>query len=288
MYHTQTGRRSGDPTTPKRLLTFVVTTFAATWLAYVPLILGHVEPKSATGILILILGGGAPSLTAVVLSARWEGRDGLRRLWRGGTKWRVPGLWYLAILALPGLASGAAWAVAAAQGAQTTFNPWIPALVSGLLAGLLEEFGWTGYAFPLLQSRYGFLRAGVATGVIVALWHVPFFLIPGTTQSASSFPVFVLLVIVVRIVFGWVYNGTGGSILFAVLLHAFGNALPEVLNRGPMTVDAPTATEVFIYSAAAWIAVLSTRRHMAIPLESSPSNQLTGYPGHAGEDHEQR
>jgi membrane protease YdiL (CAAX protease family) len=281
MYDSQTNRRSGSPTTPKRLLTFIGATFAATWLAYLPLILGHIDLRSPAGILLIIVGGGAPSLTAVVLSAVFQGRDGLKRLWRGGTKWRVPAVWYLVILALPGLASGAAWAVAAAQGAQTTFNPWIPALVSGLLAGLLEESGWTGYAFPLLQSRYGFLPAGVATGVIVALWHVPFFLIPGTTQSASSLPVFVLLVIGIRIVMGWVYNGTGGSILFAVLLHAIGNASAEILNRGPMTTDAPTLTEVFVYSTAAVLAVLSTRRHVAL----TPSHRLTQFPmHHARED----
>jgi uncharacterized protein len=270
MYHSLTKRHDGNPSTPKRLLAFVVITFTVTWLAYLPLILGRVDARSPAGILILILGGGAPSLTAVVLSARREGRAGLSRLWRGGRKWRVPGVWYLAVLAIPGLASGAIWAVTAAQGAQTTFNPWIPALVSGLLAGLLEEFGWTGYAFPLLQSRYGFLRAGVTTGVIVALWHAPFFLIPGTTQSTSSFPLFVVLVIAVRIVFGWVYNGTGGSILFAVLLHAVGNALPEVLNRGPMSVDAPILAEVFVYSTVAVIAVVSSRRHTTASVPSNP------------------
>jgi uncharacterized protein len=270
MYHSRTKRHDGSPSTLKRLLAFVVTTFTVTWLAYLPLILGRVDARSPAGILILILGGGAPSLTAVALSARWEGRAGLSRLWRGGTKWRVPGVWYVTLLAIPGLASGAMWAVTAAQGAQTTFNPWIPALVSGLLAGLLEEFGWTGYAFPLLQSRYGFLRAGIATGVIVALWHVPFFLIPGTTQSTSSLPVFVVLVIAVRIVFGWAYNGTGGSILFAVLLHAAGNALPEVLNRGPMSVDAPSLAEAIVYSTVAVIAVVSSRRQRTAVVPNDP------------------
>ena len=281
MYHSQTKGRGSSPSTTRQLLTFVVVTFAATWLAYLPLVLGRIEPNSPAGILVLILGGSAPSATAFVLSARWEGRAGVRRLWRGGTKWRVPAVWYLALLALPGLVSAAVWAVTAAQSAQTTFNPWIPALVSGLLAGLLEEFGWMGYAFPLLQSRYGFLRAGIATGVIVALWHVPFFFIPGTSQSMSSFPMFVLLVIVIRIVFGWVYNGTGGSILLAVLLHAVGNALPEIFNRGPMTADAPTATEILVYSAAAVAAVLINRRHTTAHV---PSN----LPIPAREDAQQR
>jgi membrane protease YdiL (CAAX protease family) len=64
-------------------------------------------------------------------------------------------------LIIPGLAWGAAWAVAAAVEAEPPpVNPLLPALISGLLAGMLEEFGWSGFAFPALQACYGFLRAG--------------------------------------------------------------------------------------------------------------------------------
>lgn len=64
---------------------------------------------------------------------------------------------------------------------------------------MLEEFGWSGLAFPALQARYGFLRAGAAMGCIVAVWHLPFFFTPGTTQSRSSFLVFLLTVVPARI-----------------------------------------------------------------------------------------
>jgi hypothetical protein len=106
--------------------------------------------------------------------------DGVQGLWRGGTRWRVGARWYAAVLVVPGLAWGAASAVAAALGAEPpAFNPLVPALISGLLAAMLEEFGWSGLAFPTLQARYGFVRAGVAVGCIVAVWHLPFFLTPG-------------------------------------------------------------------------------------------------------------
>jgi membrane protease YdiL (CAAX protease family) len=85
-------------------------------------------------------------------------------------------------LVTPGLAWGAASAVAAALGAEPpAFDPLVPALISGLLAGMLEEFGWSGLAFPTPQARYGFVRAGVAVGCIVAVWHLPF-LRPGRSS----------------------------------------------------------------------------------------------------------
>ena len=45
-------------------------------------------------------------------------------------------------------------------------------LIFGLLAGLLEEFGWSVFAFPALQARFGLLGAGAAVGVIMAVWHL--------------------------------------------------------------------------------------------------------------------
>jgi membrane protease YdiL (CAAX protease family) len=243
-----------------RLAVFLIATFTTTWLAFLPMILGGADRESALGNLLLLLGIGAPSITAFLVSAVIDGREGIRRMWRGGRRWRVGGAWYAAVLLVPGLANGAAWTVAAALGLQTPFNPWLPALISGLLAGILEEYGWSGFAFPILQARYGLLRAGAAMGVIVAVWHLPFFLLPGTTQSVSSFPLFLLTLMAARIIFGWVYNGSGGSILLTVLLHASGNAWSETLGRGPATVDAPGLTETLVYSAAAAAVLLTTRR----------------------------
>jgi membrane protease YdiL (CAAX protease family) len=245
---------------PLLAVVFLAVTFALTWAAFLPLILRRTHAESTAGILLLVLGIGAPSITALVLVALSAGREGVRELWRGGTRWRVGVRWYAAVLIIPGLAWGAASAVAAAVGAEAPpVNPLIPALVSGLLAGMLEEFGWSGLAFPALQARYGFLRAGVAMGCIVAVWHLPFFFTPGTTQSRSSFLVFLLTLIPARIIFGWIYNGSGGSILLTVLLHASGNAWSEVLGQGPAVADAAGLTVMLVFWVVA-IGVLLKHR----------------------------
>jgi membrane protease YdiL (CAAX protease family) len=254
------GRRGVEPATPARLVVFLVATLTSTWLAFLPMILGRIDRTSPAGFFLLLVGIGAPSITAFVLSAVHDGRAGVTRLRRAGIRWRVRGGWYVAILVIPGLAFGGSWAVGVATGAPTTVNPLVPALISGLLAGLLEEFGWSGFAFPSLQARFGFLQAGAAVGVIVAVWHLPFFLLPGTTQNASSFVMFLVTLIAARIVFGWVYNGSGGSILLAVLLHASGNTWSETLGRGPATIDGRGLTEALVFCVAALAAILNTRR----------------------------
>jgi hypothetical protein len=71
------------------VVVFLAVTFALTWLAFLPLILRRTHAESTTGTLLLVLGIGAPSITAFVLAALSAGREGVRGLWRGGTRWRV-------------------------------------------------------------------------------------------------------------------------------------------------------------------------------------------------------
>jgi CAAX protease family protein len=254
------------------LVVFVVATLTMTWLAFLPIIMGLVERTSVAGWSLLLLGASAPSLTAFVLSAARDGWVGVRRLGRAGTRWRVNIGWYLAILTIPGLAYGGSWAVGVATGVSPVFNSLVPALISGLLAGLLEEFGWSGFAFPALQARFGFLRAGAAVGVIIAVWHLPFFLLPGTTQSTSWFAMFLVILVAARVVFGWVYSGSGGSVLLAILLHASGNAWNEVLSQGPAaaTASATAWTQTGVFAIAALVGVWMIRRRASRLEEHRP------------------
>ncbi|MGH2773855.1 MAG: CPBP family intramembrane glutamic endopeptidase [Actinomycetota bacterium] len=257
---TRTARPEVNPSLGPVII-FLICTFALSWMAFLPLILERAHPESTTGAILLpLLGIGAPTLTAFVLVALSSGRKGVGGLWRAGVRWRTGARWYAIVLILPGLAFGTSWLVASGWGGDTSqFNPWIPAIVSGLLAGLLEEYGWSGFAFPRLQARFGFLRAGITMGFVVAFWHLPLFFTPGQPQSDFSFLPFLLTLIAVRILFGWVYNGTGGSVLLTVLLHASGNAWSEILPLRPTHLDAAWLAEILVFGVAAVIVVVKFR-----------------------------
>jgi uncharacterized protein len=232
---------------------FLLATFALTWLMFLPVILGLADPESPAGLIFLpLVGIGAPSIMAFVLTGLSRGRKGVGELWRGGRRWRVGLSWYAIVVLLPCLASTVAW-VAHAGLSVPAFGPWAPALISGLLAGILEEFGWSGFAFPRLQKIYGFVPAGLAMGFIVALWHLPLFFTQGQPQEEFEFVPFLLTLIVIRFLFGWVYNGSGGSILLLILLHASGNFWSELLPLGPPAVDAAWMGEISVYGVAAAI-----------------------------------
>ena len=81
---------------------------------------------------------------------------------------------------------------------------------------------------------------------------------PGQPQSNFSFVPFLLTLIPARILFGWIYNVTGGSVLLAVLLHASGNAWSEILPLGPTALETAWP-EMIVFAIAAVIVVLKHR-----------------------------
>jgi MYXO-CTERM domain-containing protein len=80
---------------------------------------------------------------------------------------------------------------------------------------------------------------------------------------------FLLILIAARIVFGYLYNVSGGSILLAILLHAFANTWSETLGTGSDNADAAGLTKLGVLTVAALAAVWLTRRR-ASRLEERP------------------
>jgi membrane protease YdiL (CAAX protease family) len=88
-----------------------------------------------------------------------------------------------------------------------------------LTDGLGEEAGWRGFALPRLLRRLPSLSAGVVLGAIWACWHLPLIWTDGATLQGAS-PWVLLLELPARsVVFTWIFRGTEGSALLAILLH---------------------------------------------------------------------
>ena len=263
---------------PRALAAFLVLAFGLSWLALLPVIVGAVSPTTTAGKVFLpLVAIGSPGIAAFVVAGLFAGRAGISALLRAGGRWRVRIRWYAVVVLLPLVAYGLALAAQFGSTGQfpaldLSVETWIAAVVSGLLAGTLEEFGWSGVAFPALLDRFGLLLAGIATGVIVALWHLPLFFISTQPQSTFSFLPFLLTLMAVRILFGWVYVGAGGSVLLCVLFHASGNAWSEVLPVPRPDFTAAWLAETAVFTIAA-VAVLTQRRGRS--RRSLPSNLTT-------------
>ena len=101
----------------------------------------------------------------------------------------------------------------------------------GALCWILgERAGEAGYALPRLQTRYGALTASIILGLFWGCWHLPAWLLPGSTQAGLSFPVFLVSVVATSVIFTWLYNSTGGSLLLIIVLHT----IFDILHDRPM------------------------------------------------------
>jgi uncharacterized protein len=243
---------------------FFVLTFGFSWAIWLPKVLA--ARGLSTGLEGLPeVGAFGPTIAAVVLVYLHGGSRGVKRLLGrvldAGFGWR----WYLAALLLFPAITLFALAVAMTVGETPTF-PWtgqavvLPiAFVYVLLLGgpLQEEFGWRGYALEPLQERLGALGAGTLLGVIWGLWHLPWFYMPSMTiYYQRPFIGFLVSITLLSVAMTWIYDGTGGSLLAMVLVHASFNWSHAMFPA----LETETGGTVFLLAMVVLVAAI-VRRH---------------------------
>lgn len=167
----------------------------------------------------------AQLVPAVLVTAAADGRAGVHDLVRRVFRWRVhPGWYVVAFLALPAAVVG----VAVAFG----FEPSTPMLAAYLaqlavlpLVNLWEETAVMGVIQARLIASRGPVVAAVLTGLVFGLYHLPLQLGQPFGDAALAMAVILVLAVLLRFVAGWLYTGTGGSILLVAGLHASFNAV---------------------------------------------------------------
>jgi len=90
-----------------------------------------------------------------------------------------------------------------------------------LFFGLGEEFGWRGFALPLLQARFSERNAALVLTVLWAAWHMPLFLYrPGyTSMDAAGIFGWIFSLLTGSVLLSFLYNRSGGSILVCAVFH---------------------------------------------------------------------
>lgn len=216
----------------RSLLRFFLLTYALTWVCFISVVKMSHAPRPtapATAILsgsLLLLGTFAPALMALAVTARDEGRRGVRILLRRMIQWQVGWRWYLfAVAYMPAVKLSVALIYRLMTGAWPRFgtDSWYIIALAIIISTPVqagEEIGWRGYALPRLAGRFGFARASLILGLIWACWHLPLFFVPGADKYGQSFPVWTLQVVALSVAITWLYAGAGGSLLLTMLMHS--------------------------------------------------------------------
>jgi membrane protease YdiL (CAAX protease family) len=213
-------------------------------------------------IALFIIGGFVPSLVALILTASRQGRAGLakmgRRIIAVGLGWR----WYLALVLAIALPTAGQLLIIHALGGSFPYGQFLAQLGSLLplivLGPLSEELGWRGYALDRLQSRWNAWISGTVLGVLWALWHLPLFYMPGTSQHESQLPFvgFLVGITALSILFTWLHNNTGGSLFTALLFHWLFTYSSQVVSTSVTRTPAFNALEYLPYIVAALLVVI--------------------------------
>jgi membrane protease YdiL (CAAX protease family) len=108
-----------------------------------------------------------------------------------------------------------------------------------------EEPGWRGFALPRLQARFNALGATLILGAMWAVWHAPLFVLPIEVYEGLHFAL--------SVTYTWLYNGTSGSVLLAMVLHGVTNlfllwypAKENALPQGALVAAAGIAAMIIV------------------------------------------
>ena len=252
-------------------LTYFVLTFIFTWgcmaLAVYPDGFPITDEKFETaGVLVYVAMLVGPSGAGLLLTGLLDGRAGFRELLSRLGSWRVGARWYAVALAatplmITTILLGLSLLSSEFQPPIFTSNRKLAlvlsAVVAGLVVGIFEELGWTGFAVPRLKQRYGVLNTGLIVGFVWGAWHfLPFW---KSETFSATFPLVLLLgqlfswLPPYRILMVWVYDRTE-SLLVSVLMHA---SLMAGLNAlVPAELSGTTLlTWILAWAAALWVIV---------------------------------
>lgn len=220
----------------REVVTFFALTLALSWVVWIPGAVGIVEYGPLVLGVSIAVGGFGPLVAAAIVT--WLAGDSLRA-WAGQVlRWRVRPRWYLAAVGIPLVVIAATTIVYVALGnplGQSEILQQIPIYALPLIHGISmvsvffvgggqEELGWRGFALPRLLEQFNAVTASLVIGAVWAVWHLPLFVLEGTSQFGGAFVPYLISLLALSILFTWLYRGTGRSVLLAMILHASHNA----------------------------------------------------------------
>ncbi len=204
--------------------------FGLTWgVGLVALLLGDIRPGGGAPLHPLhYLAAFGPTIAGIVMTARVDGRIGLRRLFARLIPRPSSWPWYVAVVVGFPLANLLAAKVIAPE-SLAALPPW-PRMVMMLPLTLVtdtgplgEEFGWRGFALPRMLTLRSPFGAAVLLGIIWWAWHLPTFFIPALSQSHLSIPLFLVNSVALSVIMTWCFVRTNGDLLLMLLVHTAAN-----------------------------------------------------------------
>lgn len=267
------------------VLTYSALTFAISWGGmFIAVVLGGIPANEEQSAMLLVFSYIAmligPSLGGLLLTGAIDGKVGFRELASRLSNWRVGVRWYaIALLVAPLLI------VATLLALSLISSDFLPRLytekdkaflfqfsiVAGIMVGVFEELGWTGFVLPKLRLQYSTLKSGIIIGLIYAVWNSPVvFWVSTATGTAGSLPMVIFMPAVLftwlpayRVLMVWVYEHTE-SLLLIMLMHVSLIAFWRIFTPLILT-GAALVIYYLVFTATVWIINAVALRWKTLP-----------------------
>lgn len=227
-----------DPHSARFPFRFFFITFIWSWLLWTPLVLGSskiipVSDKllSSLTVLLITLGAFGPLAGALFVLHKEKGKGSSRKYLQSFLDFNLGWQAYFMPIIIFGGSTFIAWFFPELFGEKRlsmllpSIWVFIPCLLFMIfLGGGQEEFGWRGYALPLLENKFGLWFANIILGIIWACWHIPLWFITGTNQTYMNFGGFIFLMVGYSFILSWIRKISGNRPFSGLYAHGLSNA----------------------------------------------------------------
>ena len=216
---------------------FFVVTFLFSWLIWAVLVLngsGIISSNFLSQITlpVILLGAFGPAVGTIVSLYTIKGKGSLKKHFKSFLSLNFGLKVWLAMFLVLGFSAIIAWFLPELFGKDriASMLPIIFAvpylLLMIFLGGGQEEIGWRAYIVPIIEKRHGLVIGSLIFGIIWAIWHIPLWFIPGTSQSYMNFFGFILLCIGYSYFFSWIIEASRNRFFSGVVVHGIANTFP--------------------------------------------------------------
>ncbi len=218
------------PASNNSLLAYFAITLGFSWFFWLFDVLAslHIITLPFSYMIFFVIGAHGPLVAALVMTYKLGGWGAVKALLKSGFKMRMALIWWVIVLVLPIILSGASlWLNVSLNHFQFDRSLLaqpimiLPTFIMMFFIGgsFQEEFGWRGFALPRLLEKWNPLIASLILGAVWGIWHLPLFFIAETGQYFMPLGIFMIMVEAFTILITWVYLRTGRNLSSALIFH---------------------------------------------------------------------
>jgi len=187
--------------------------------------------SSGIDFFLMLIGAFGPAVGAIFSIYTIEGKGTIKIFFKQFLSMKFSWKVWLAIFLVLGITSIITWVIPEFLG-EDRLPMYLPSiyvfpiyiLIVTFFGGGQEEIGWRGYIMPYLEKKYGLIIGGLILGIVWAIWHLPMWFLPGSSQMYMNFFGFMLGAIGYSYFFSWIIKASGNRLFSGLVAHGVANA----------------------------------------------------------------